>query len=413
MLQSTISVGAAAGLEGIIMTKKLMLVSALICSVIITVGMRMKSNWSSSNSNLSASALQLPETNTKDVNEALVLHKEIRVLIEENRQLKFKVETLEISLTSIKQLNRELSENDISIPDSALIEPHHLDALAEMDNSEISKLKGVLSYLQENDPKTYGATTLKELRASSFMHIWFEINSDLVQQINETMPNLTYLNFYQSPITDESVMQLTNLQLNTLGLMETRITDESIIWLADHQKDLRMLAISGSYITNESLKAISKLRQLETLHIWGAAITDEGLKYLDSLSNLNDLSLRGCRKITGVGIAYLQRLPIERLALNHTALSDKNLKIIGAIKTLEELHLLRTDLSGSGLYDLRSLVNLRELNLEGTSINREDLVLLLSFLNELKLLNLKNIDNLQELDIQYLEIQFPNIHIAN
>ena len=87
-------------------------------------------------------------------------------------------------------------------------------------------------------------------------------------------------------ITDDDlrhVSGLTNLQ--DLGLDNTQITDDGLRHLSGLTK-LERLDLAFGQITDDGLKHLSGLTNLERLDLFGTQITDDGLRHLSGLTKL-------------------------------------------------------------------------------------------------------------------------------
>ena len=83
--------------------------------------------------------------------------------------------------------------------------------------------------------------------------------------------------------------------------------------------------LQGTQVTDDDLKKIAGLKNLESLNLTRTRVTDTGLKELAGLKNL------------------------KHLHLNWTAVTDVGLKEIAGFETLEQLDLQGTQVSGVGL----------------------------------------------------------------
>ena len=127
-------------------------------------------------------------------------------------------------------------------------------------------------------------------------------------------------------------------------------------------------------ISDEAMRAIAKLQNLETLQIengWG--VTDSGISVLRGLRNLRRLRLTGLfPRVTAEGLAGLgnlkglQCLDIDVSAKFPSSLAELLLSRIGAMTGLEELG-LRCTITDGGLGNLTNLRNLHRLDLTGSS----------------------------------------------
>jgi hypothetical protein len=124
--------------------------------------------------------------------------------------------------------------------------------------------------------------------------------------------------------TDSEIANLASLaNLQCLQMWEVAgITDEGIAQLAE-LKNLRQFTLTGSVLTDQSLKVFGKMSRLRLLQIRSNHFTDLGAESLTSLQDLERLALSGDRdgqnEISDAGIAKLQSLKkLNVLDLNNT-----------------------------------------------------------------------------------------------
>jgi hypothetical protein len=135
--------------------------------------------------------------------------------------------------------------------------------------------------------------------------------------------------------------QTSSPALNAHGQM----TDAMLLEVADVE-GIRALNLSGSKaVTDEGLRHLARLPNLQDLDLGGTAITDRGLAVLRELPKLETLSLAVTR-VTDAGVAHLAGCDkVREVNLSWTGTGD------GAIRALagkRKLHLFR---SGNGVTD--------------------------------------------------------------
>ena len=174
----------------------------------------------------------------------------------------------------------------------------------------------------------------------------------------------------------------------SLELHGTRIDNQGLAALADC-RSLRRLLLNGLPITDAGLAHLSGLTELEELVLTGTRVTDAGLLQLRSLRNLRRIAING----TGVSLAgvvslfvqHQQRTLIDALAaldlvrfddqlqavavdVAGTSFGDEELRHLGAVPSLRELHLAATRVTDQGLAALGTLENLEGLFLAKCAI---------------------------------------------
>ncbi len=121
-----------------------------------------------------------------------------------------------------------------------------------------------------------------------------------------------------------------------------QITDDDLVVL-DRLPSLRGLFLdrtkqripnpaSSSFLTDQTLARIAKLKNLEHLTIGGQAITDAGLAQLKGLSQLTDIELPQT-EITDAGLEHLKALPrLKSLDLSGTKVTPQAIKKLEAAR---------------------------------------------------------------------------------
>jgi hypothetical protein len=216
------------------------------------------------------------------------------------------------------------------------------------------------------------------------------------------------------------------------------------------------LVMHDTQIDDEGLAAIAECRSLRRLQLNGTPITDAGLARLRGLTALEELNLTGTRT-TGLGLAHLKPLRrLNRLAFNGTSISlgdvvrlfvqeqgrpliealvalslancdpqgkvvaidvagtefgDAELKQLGPIETLRELHLAATRVTDVGMQHVAQLVNLERLYLAKCEVSDAGLVHVAQ-LKRLRAINLygtkltsaglKHLSRLEDLRVLYV-----------
>ena len=174
----------------------------------------------------------------------------------------------------------------------------------------------------------------------------------------------------------------------SLELHETHIDDQGLAALTDC-RSLRRLLLNGLPITDAGLVYLSGLTELEELGLTGTRVTDAGLLQLRSLRKLRRIAING----TGVSLAgvvslfvqHQQRTLIDALAaldlvrfddqqqavvvdVAGTSFGDEELRHLGTVPSLKELHLAATRVTDQGLAAIGTLENLEHLFLAKCAI---------------------------------------------
>jgi imidazolonepropionase-like amidohydrolase len=122
-------------------------------------------------------------------------------------------------------------------------------------------------------------------------------------------------------ISNEDLKNLAPLaELETLDLRITPVGDEGMA----HLRNLKKLKFLNLFRTNLSEKGLAELRdltQLETLLIGGTRVTDEGLKHLENFSKLRKVSVFRTG-VSDAGLKHFEKLPsLEVLLIGESKIS--------------------------------------------------------------------------------------------
>jgi hypothetical protein len=165
------------------------------------------------------------------------------------------------------------------------------------------------------------------------------------------------------------------------------VKDEGLKKLAAFRR-LRYLWLDSPEVTDEGLKYLADLDELELLHL-GGKVTDAGLKHLAGLKKLRSLALP--KNVTGEGLKHLTSLKqLVNLDLAGTELNDEGLKAVGELKNLEVLNINFTKVTDDGLQHLAGLNNLRVLDIGANRITDKGMKALAA-LTELRRLTMDGI----------------------
>jgi len=189
------------------------------------------------------------------------------------------------------------------------------------------------------------------------------------------LKRLETLNIGKLDIDDHGLAPLKNLsELETLYMGWTRVTNEGLRTVAGCEK-LRALGLESLRITGEGLQVVGSLPHLEDLRLF-LSRCHGGLGYLASHRQLRVLIL-GATDITDDDLTSLQGLnQLEQLVLGDTEISDVGLAAVTAFPNLQELHLGNTKITDNGLIHIRNLKKLRVLDLSKTSVSDTGLAVL-------------------------------------
>src|SRR5262249_9084249 len=134
---------------------------------------------------------------------------------------------------------------------------------------------------------------------------------------------------------------------------------------------LKGLYLHKGQATDDGLRTLANLRQLEVLFVWDAShVTDAGVAHLAGLTRLRDLHFSNGQLGDG-SLAVFGRLPeLRSLSLQGNAFSDDGLRHLAGLKQLRSLWvgLSRRRITDAGVRHLAGLTALQELELQKAQV---------------------------------------------
>jgi beta-lactamase regulating signal transducer with metallopeptidase domain len=200
---------------------------------------------------------------------------------------------------------------------------------------------------------------------------WYELGSDRhVIEVNMVYHEDLSSERQENPQkTDRALAHIANFpRLKWLGITETQASDDGLkfvgrlpeleelfIWDGEtitdkgvaHLRSLRKLKfihLNGSSITDEAVAHLSQVSSLETLSLDGNALTDKSLEYASRLPRLRDLTVGNYGPeskqiiITAEGLEHVRQMPmLEQLCIPYMPTGGQDLKPLHGLKRLEFL----------------------------------------------------------------------------
>lgn len=175
------------------------------------------------------------------------------------------------------------------------------------------------------DDALWGLSELTHLREARFESDRNFSDAGLAHLRN--LKELQTLTFYGAPITDRGILYLReSANLQDLQLGESRVTDEGAREIVAQFRNLKMLDLQGTEITDKGVAALAALPHLEWLCLTNTSVTDSGILALRSVSTLRDLYLTSST-VHSESITSLQHalpgLRIHRIYRNGSEMPDE------------------------------------------------------------------------------------------
>jgi hypothetical protein len=152
------------------------------------------------------------------------------------------------------------------------------------------------------------------------------------------------------------------------GVSPGQTLDSPIARVAD-LRQVQLINLDHSLVTDGDLVHLRPLRCLRTLYLWGTNVGDAGIGNIADLAEIRILGLQRSL-ITDAGVERLRGLKnLVTLNLAETRVTDKCVPDLAGLRKLAQLDLSYTQVTDVGLVHLRGLTQLRELHLDGTQVS--------------------------------------------
>ena len=120
----------------------------------------------------------------------------------------------------------------------------------------------------------------------------------------------------------------------------------------------RLVELTDTQVTNDDLKQLGRLPQLESLEVTGGTVDDAGVANLSGLAQLQRLYLNKLN-VTDAGLAALEKLVhLKVLSLKNTKIDGEGLKLVTKLPHLEVLNLAGTKVADDTFGQIQQLKDL-------------------------------------------------------
>lgn len=195
--------------------------------------------------------------------------------------------------------------------------------------------------------------------------------------------------FSQKLSTDENLKHLVGLRnVQMITMRGPGVTDAGLASLAN-LPTLQTLNIYDSEITGAGLAHLTASKQLKALELARSTITDEGIAHVVNFPELERLKLAETSVTSECGPSLAMLSKLSYLWLERTMVDDAILKHLGGLQQLKELALTGTNVDGSGLEELVRAKSLEDLSLDNCPMKE------MHFATLHRLSQLKKLDMLQ------------------
>ncbi|PQO36577.1 hypothetical protein [Blastopirellula marina] len=260
-------------------------------------------------------------------------------------------------VVSIVALNPLGNDTIVKFPDLRSLETLQLGSETLDDEAiealvQIPKLQRLILKNTEITPQQLHR--LAESR--SIESIWLEQSCTTDDHLLELQhfPNLSQVQIWDSPATDTGLESLVAIKnLTDLAIVKMpEATDRSFSQL-QKAKRLQSLTLSGTQMTDQSLRAIGQLTGLQHLSIGSSmaqrGVTSDGISQLKFHTAMTTLELTGSA-IDDRSIETICSLPrLETLVLNNTAVTDQGIVPLKSASSLKHFYQGANSITPAGM----------------------------------------------------------------
>ena len=212
------------------------------------------------------------------------------------------------------------------------------------------------------------------------MDAFLQVHSKIVNRVESlggeikvggTSPESFWLLIRFSEASEVSDVDLQGLVTGVkvkLFLENSRITDSGVEGL-DSAENIRFLSLRKTSISDNAMKSVGKMSNLEGLSLEQTAVTNSGLVALSDLHFLTTLRLSRCDIDSSSMDSIVGIRDLRELWLDDTMVSDSGMEILSALQNLELLSLNGTKITDECVDEIAKFKRLKFLYVERTGIS--------------------------------------------
>ncbi len=232
-------------------------------------------------------------------------------------------------------------------------------------------------------PKTANTTTLSdEPTHSSYIEDMIMPNSKKNDAYLKTLKetgDLRNVNLRMSDVTDDGVKSIQHLPIVWLDLSYTAITDRSLEYVS-HMPQLCGLYLTGSEVTVNGIKQLSKMEHLQFLDVSAIPTSKDGLRSIAAIPNLTRLYMISVPNLSADVLSELiAAKKLSGLGFRRSSLDHNSLVVLGKLKSVNSLIVSYCGLTDEDLAPLKQLNELTLLDICGNDITDKGLMYLADF----------------------------------
>jgi hypothetical protein len=209
-------------------------------------------------------------------------------------------------------------------------------------------LGGTVYYDYQLEQDSYGRTTIdREAPPSGPAWLRAVVGEEYFREVTD-------VSLRDTKASDAELELLAKLPgLQSLDLANSPVSSDGLVHLRGLRK-LRALSLCNTDVDDSGMKHIGRLTGLQRLSLWNTKVGDDGLEQLSGLTDMRNLVLDGT-DVSDEGLKHLQGMADleEWLGLTDTQVTDAGLHNLKHLSKLEQLNLLKTQVTPAGVKALK------------------------------------------------------------
>lgn len=240
--------------------------------------------------------------------------------------------------------------------------------------------------------KIKNTTTLNdEVAKASYIEDMLMPNSEKNDAYLKTLKrgqDLREVNLRMSDVTDDGVKSIQHLPILWLDLSYTQVSNQAMEYVSKMPK-LLGLYLTGTNITVDGIKHLKTMPSLLFLDVSAIPMNKAYMHAIAEIPNLQRLYMISSPNLSAEVITELEAAKIEGLGFRRAPINHEAVKVIGKLKTVQELLLSYCGLTDEDLTPLAQLSELTLLDVCGNDLTDSGLMRLAN-LKKLKQLHIGN-----------------------
>ena len=171
------------------------------------------------------------------------------------------------------------------------------------------------------------------------------------------------------PETYQPVRMVNMLPDGHITIKQKTLSDDFLARLSA-LSELEFLELENTIVAETDWQYISQFRRLRTLYVRRSNISDEGVKYISQLPELEELNIEETKGISDAALVSISQLPkLSNLKLGFTKITDAGLLSYKPISNLQVLEMQGVKATSNGVESLKQIPSLKIVTLDWSEVD--------------------------------------------